>query len=103
MPLSSGTGSLSFGGSEREKKRNRLTQRVPRIIVYLKRAANHVAGQNLWQPTFCGQIIRSEGDDLRIWQYIDTNPAKWQDDCYYTPEKGEIPYGHRSRIDRISL
>ena len=64
---------------------SRPTQLIPRIIAYLKRTTNRGAGRNLWQTTFYDHIIRNEADYLRIWQYIDTNPAKWEEDCYYTP------------------
>ena len=64
---------------------SRPTQLLPRIMAYLKRTTNRMAGRNLWQTTFYDHIIRNEADYLRIWQYIDTNPAKWQEDCYYTP------------------
>lgn len=33
-------------------------------------------------------IVRGEADYLRIWNYIDTNPAKWREDCYYCQNEG---------------
>jgi REP element-mobilizing transposase RayT len=33
-----------------------------------------------WQRNYYDHIIRSEQDFLKIWEYIDTNPQKWQDD-----------------------
>lgn len=41
--------------------------------------------KHLWQRSYYDHIIRNEADYLRIWQYIDTNPAKWREDCYYIP------------------
>ena len=38
---------------------------------------------NIWQRSFYDHIIRNEEDYLRIWQYIDENPAKWTEDDYY--------------------
>jgi len=38
----------------------------------------------LWQRSFYDHIIRNEEDYLRIWQYIDKNPAKWAEDEYYS-------------------
>lgn len=38
----------------------------------------------LWQRNYYEHIIRDEDDFLKIWQYIDENPAKWQDDCYFS-------------------
>ena len=39
--------------------------------------------KTVWQRGYHDHIIRSEADYLRIWDYIDTNPAKWREDCYY--------------------
>ena len=41
-------------------------------------------GRKIWQRSYYDHIIRNEADYLRIWQYIDTNPAKWVEDEYYT-------------------
>ena len=37
----------------------------------------------LWQRSFHDHIIRDENDYLKIWNYIDTNPQKWREDCFY--------------------
>lgn len=42
-------------------------------------------GQKIWPFRYHDHIIRNEADYRRIWQYIDTNPEKWKDDCYYAP------------------
>jgi len=38
----------------------------------------------LWQRSFHDHIIRGEKDYLKIWEYIDTNPQKWDEDCFFT-------------------
>ena len=38
----------------------------------------------IWQTSFHDHIIRGEKDYLKIWNYIDTNPEKWKEDCFYT-------------------
>lgn len=50
----------------------------------MKRISTKYAGFALWQKGYHDHIIRGEADYLRIWNYIDTNPAKWREDCYYT-------------------
>lgn len=40
-------------------------------------------GVHLWQRSYHEHIIRNETAYQKIWQYIDTNPAKWEDDEYY--------------------
>jgi putative transposase len=37
----------------------------------------------VWQSNYHDHIIRNQAEYLKIWQYIDTNPLKWQEDCYY--------------------
>lgn len=37
----------------------------------------------LFQNSFHDHIIRDESDYRKIWEYIDTNPMKWQEDCFY--------------------
>ena len=39
--------------------------------------------ETLWQRSFHDHVIRDKADYLRIWQYIDGNPAKWTEDCFY--------------------
>lgn len=41
------------------------------------------ANIKIWQTSFHDHIIRDEKDYLKIWNYIDTNPQKWSDDCFY--------------------
>ena len=59
------------------------TKKVPMTIRYLKRAVTRECGFSIWQRSYHDHIIRSETDYLRIWEYIDTNPAKWREDRYY--------------------
>ena len=40
--------------------------------------------KKIWQMSFHDHIIRGENDYFKIWNYIDTNPLKWKDDCFYT-------------------
>ncbi len=56
---------------------------IPQFISSLKRFTNRQSGQTLWQAGYYDHIIRNEADYLRIWKYIDENPAKWTQDRYY--------------------
>ena len=40
----------------------------------------------VWQASFHDHVIRNQADYERIWVYIDTNPSRWMDDCFYIPE-----------------
>ena len=57
---------------------------IPAFISTLKRFINKEIGFNIWQPSFHDRIIRNEDEYQKIWQYIDQNPVRWQDDYYYT-------------------
>ncbi len=39
---------------------------------------------DVWQRSFYDHIIRNENEYLRVWQYIDENPLKWETDEYFT-------------------
>lgn len=39
--------------------------------------------KRLFQKSFHDHIIRNENDYRKIWEYIDTNPVKWDTDCFY--------------------
>ena len=62
---------------------------IPHFISTLKRFVNQDVGTNIWQRSYHDHIIRDDADYLQIWQYIDENPLKWQDDCFYTEERNE--------------
>jgi len=40
--------------------------------------------KRLWQRNYYEHIIRNESDLTRVQEYIVNNPAKWEDDEYYT-------------------
>ncbi len=37
----------------------------------------------IWQRSYHDHIIRNETEYQKIWEYVDTNPQKWEEDCYY--------------------
>ncbi len=39
--------------------------------------------QKIWQRDFHDHIIRGDSDYNKIWEYIDTNILKWEQDCFY--------------------
>ena len=54
------------------------------IIGRFKSFTDNKCSGTLWQRSFHDHIIRDEDDYLKIWNYIDTNPQKWHEDCFYT-------------------
>jgi REP element-mobilizing transposase RayT len=56
---------------------------IPSAIGALKRLVHREAGRVVFQRSYHEHVIRNERDYLEIWNYIDTNPAKWAEDRYY--------------------
>ena len=48
------------------------------------RLARPFCGEDaLFQRSFHDHVIRNDADYREIWNYIDTNPARWSTDCFY--------------------
>jgi len=43
----------------------------------------HMQGVAIWQRSFYDHIIRGDQDLQNIWEYIQTNPQKWQEDQFH--------------------
>ena len=56
---------------------------VNTIIGNMKRAVSMQLGFSPWQKSFHDHIIRNEDEFLRIWEYIENNPARWKEDEYH--------------------
>lgn len=56
---------------------------ISTVIGQMKRIVSKEAGASLWQKSFHDRIIRNEMEYQKIWNYIDTNPMKWKEDCFY--------------------
>jgi len=56
---------------------------VSRVIKQCKEYVTKQIGYSIWQKSFHDHIIRNEEEYQRIWQYIDENPQRWEEDCYY--------------------
>ena len=63
--------------------KTRANEIIPKLISSLKRYTNKQAGIDLWQRSYYDHIIRTQNDYDKIWEYIDTNPLKWELDKYY--------------------
>lgn len=65
---------------------------IPNVVGKFKAAVTRNVGKafmpsaktRLWQRGYHDHIIRGERDYLKIWEYIDTNPARWESDCFYS-------------------
>ena len=64
---------------------------IPNIVGKFKAGVTRLVGNafmhsdktNIWQRSYHDHIIRGETDYHKIWEYIDTNALKWEEDCFY--------------------
>ncbi len=65
---------------------------IPDVMCTLKSIATRMCKKeglkekHLFQSSFHDHIIRGEMDYRMIWGYIDTNVARWEEDCFYSEE-----------------
>ena len=59
------------------------TINVETIIRSFKTLVTKETGGKIFQRSFHDHIIRGEEDYIKIAEYIDTNPLKWELDCFY--------------------
>jgi len=69
---------------EADDGRPQVAPTLSRMIQQFKGSVSKKAGVALWQKSFYDHIIRNDADYLAVWQYIETNPVKWELDKYYT-------------------
>jgi len=62
------------------------TKNIETIIRSFKTMVTKEIGYSIWQRSYHDHIIRNEKDYQKIWEYIDTNPLKWELDCFYNSE-----------------
>ena len=51
-----------------------------------RRIHEQLPGLTVWQRSYHDRVIRNRAEYEKIWNYIEGNPSKWIDDCYYTEE-----------------
>lgn len=42
------------------------------------------SGTRIFQRSYHDHVIRNEKDYRMIWNYIEGNPMRWMEDCFYT-------------------
>jgi REP element-mobilizing transposase RayT len=56
------------------------------VVGGYKSGVSRLCGFSVWQRNYHDHIIRNEHDYLRICEYIENNPRRWKDDCFYSEE-----------------
>jgi putative transposase len=72
--------------TESEKMEKNLSEIVRQFKTFSARKINHIRnlkGTPVWQRNYHEHIIRNETAYLKIAEYVQTNPQKWHDDCYF--------------------
>ena len=62
---------------------------IPHFVSTLKRFCHRDIGRVIFQRSYHDHVIRNEKDYLKIWEYIDNNPYRWEEDCFYTENEME--------------
>ena len=60
---------------------------VAHFVSTLKRFVHRDIGEQLFQRSYHDHVIRGERDYLKIWEYIDTNPIRWNQDCFFVEDR----------------
>lgn len=66
---------------------------VPPISIVIQQMKGYVTkqlGYSVWQKLFHDHVIRNQRDYEKIWRYIEGNPMKWAEDCFYAQSANEV-------------
>lgn len=69
--------------SSNKMERSRPFPTISTVIGLYKSGVSRKIGHSIWQKSFYDHIIRNDKSYYEIWNYIDTNPLKWELDCYH--------------------
>jgi REP element-mobilizing transposase RayT len=82
-----------IAGADDNRPANRLEQRadchpplrksIPNMVQGFKGAVTRQIGFSIWQRSYHDHIIRNEQDYACIAEYIENNPQRWEQDCFY--------------------
>lgn len=68
-----------------ENGRPLVAPTVSTVIAQMKGVVTKQVGTNIWQKSFYDHIIRTAADLQEVWEYIDSNPLKWELDSLFKP------------------
>ena len=60
-----------------------LAPTISKVVQQMKGYVTKRIGVSIWQKLFHDHVIRDEEGYLKIWNYIEGNPSKWEEDCFY--------------------
>ena len=56
---------------------------ISTVVGQMKQAASKIMEKDIWQRSFHDHVIRNEKKYQKIWLYIEDNPRRWKEDCFY--------------------
>ena len=75
---------LVLGCGEKAGKNPDLQQIMAQLKSGISREIRKtVSDLTVWQRSFHDHVIRTQKDYEKIWMYIETNPLRWDKDCFY--------------------
>ena len=60
-----------------------LAPTISTVIQQLKGSVTKQIGHTIWQKLFHDHVVRGDVDYSKIWEYIENNPTRWKEDCFY--------------------
>ena len=60
--------------------RSMIAPTISTVVRLMKGAVSKQAGFSVWQKGFYDHVIRNDNDYRDIWNYIEGNPGKWEED-----------------------
>ena len=64
-----------------------LAPTISKVVQQMKGYVTKKLGVSIWQKLFHDHVVRGETDYLEIWNYIEGNPSRWEEDCFYVKEE----------------
>lgn len=67
------------------QRRSLISKSIGYLKINVSKKINALNGKDIviWQRSYHDHIIRNEKEYQKVWQYIDENPLKWNEDKYY--------------------
>ena len=63
--------------------RSMIAPTISTVVRLMKGAVSKQAGFSVWQKGFYDHVVRSQRDYMDIWNYMEGNPGKWEEDVLY--------------------
>ena len=54
-----------------------------------KKVRQRVPDFQVWQRSYHDHVIRNQAGYEKIWTYIENNPLKWEEDCFYMSDTND--------------